>query len=200
MVKLVTINQKQISMKTYNDQRVVTFKDVDLCHERADGTARKRFSDNKKRFIEGVDFYRISPSEFRTAIGGMDERQQNDITLITHTGYMMLVKSFTDDLAWAVQRELVNKYFHAGNDRWKIEQLESEAKAARARAMEMNAKTRALQTLMKTTDNKNLSHIALEVYGLRAAGAITGKDCGSHQAGFRENCQFGIPQQAQSDQ
>ncbi|OAD19482.1 toxin-antitoxin system, toxin component, Bro family [Candidatus Thiomargarita nelsonii] len=33
------------------------------------------------------------------------------ITLITETGYLMLVKSFTDDLAWQVQRELVNKYF-----------------------------------------------------------------------------------------
>lgn len=30
-----------------------------------------------------------------------------EITLITETGYLMLVKSFTDDLAWKVQRELV---------------------------------------------------------------------------------------------
>lgn len=41
----------------------------------------------------------------------MDCRQQNDITLITESGYLMLVKSFTDDLAWKVQRELVNFYF-----------------------------------------------------------------------------------------
>ncbi len=31
----------------------------------------------------------------------------NLVTLITETGYLMLVKSFTDDLAWKVQRELV---------------------------------------------------------------------------------------------
>lgn len=31
--------------------------------------------------------------------------------LITETGYLMLVKSFTDDLAWKVQRELVDSYF-----------------------------------------------------------------------------------------
>ena len=34
-----------------------------------------------------------------------------DITLITESGYLMLVKSFTDDLAWDVQRQLVNLYF-----------------------------------------------------------------------------------------
>lgn len=34
-----------------------------------------------------------------------------DITLITESGYLMLVKSFTDDLAWDVQRQLVNSYF-----------------------------------------------------------------------------------------
>lgn len=43
----------------------------------------------------------------------MDKRQQNDITLITESGYLMLVKSFTDDLAWTVQRALIKTYFKA---------------------------------------------------------------------------------------
>lgn len=34
-----------------------------------------------------------------------------DIILVTESGYLMLAKSFTDDLAWKVQRELVNNYF-----------------------------------------------------------------------------------------
>lgn len=29
------------------------------------------------------------------------------------SGYLMIVKSFTDDLAWSVQRELVKTYFRA---------------------------------------------------------------------------------------
>ena len=33
-------------------------------------------------------------------------RKINELHLITETGYLMLVKSFTDDLAWSVQREL----------------------------------------------------------------------------------------------
>lgn len=35
------------------------------------------------------------------------------VTLLTKMGYLMLVKSFTDDLAWMVQRQLVKSYFEA---------------------------------------------------------------------------------------
>lgn len=106
-------NNTQVLVKEFSGQRVVTFKEIDAVHGRPDGTARKRFNDNREHFIEGEDFFKITPSEFRTAIGEMDSRQQNDITLITESGYLMLVKSFTDDLAWKVQRELVNGYFRA---------------------------------------------------------------------------------------
>ncbi len=30
---------------------------------------------------------------------------------MTETGYLMITKSFTDDLSWSVQRQLVNNYF-----------------------------------------------------------------------------------------
>ncbi len=102
----IIINNTSLGIKEYNGQRVVTFKDIDTIHHRPEGTARKRFNDNKKHFVEGEDFYKITPSEFRTAIGEMDKRQ-----LFTESGYYMLVKSFTDDLSWAVQRELTNCYF-----------------------------------------------------------------------------------------
>ena len=110
-MEAMTIQGTQIQIKEYKGKRVVTFKDIDTVHQRSDGTARKRFNDNRKRFVSGVDFYKISPSEFRTAIGEMDSRQQNDVTLVTESGYLMLVKSFTDDLAWKVQRDLVDTYF-----------------------------------------------------------------------------------------
>lgn len=107
----ITINEQEIPIKEYNGQRVVTFKEIDAVHERPGGTARKRFNDNKKYFFENVDYFKITASEFRTLFGGLDGRHQMDITLVTESGYLMLVKSFTDDLAWKVQRELVNSYF-----------------------------------------------------------------------------------------
>ncbi len=110
---LAHIGNTDISIKEYRGQRVVTFRDIDTVHNRPDGTARRNFNTNKKYFIKGEDFFKITPDEFRTAIGDMDLRQQNDVTLITESGYLMLAKSFTDDLAWEVQRQLVNSYFKA---------------------------------------------------------------------------------------
>lgn len=112
-MKMQLINNTEISIKDYSGQRVVTFKDIDAVHGRPDGTASRNFRTNRERFVEGEDFFKISPDEFRRAFGEMDLRQQNDVTLITESGYLMLVKSFTDDLAWKVQRELVKTYFRA---------------------------------------------------------------------------------------
>lgn len=111
MNELTKINNQEITLKEYNGQRVVTFKDIDQVHQRPEGTASRNFRKNQERFLNGVDYYKITPNEFRQAIGNMDSRQQNNITLITESGYLMLVKSFTDDLAWKVQRDLVNNYF-----------------------------------------------------------------------------------------
>ena len=110
----VIINTMPLAIKEYNNRRVVTFKDIDALHQRPEGTARKRFNDNKSKFIEGEDYFKVCASEFRTRkIANISPKAQEDITLITESGYLMLVKSLTDDLAWKVQRELVNTYFRA---------------------------------------------------------------------------------------
>lgn len=114
MSNTITICNNEIQIKEFDNQRVVTFKEIDLVHGRPEGTARKRFNDNKEHFIEGVDFYAIDqPSEIRTL--GITRPQggtPQSVTLVTESGYLMLVKSFTDDLAWDVQRQLVNTYFN----------------------------------------------------------------------------------------
>lgn len=103
----VKINGCDMGVRMYQGQRVVTLKDVDMVHERADGTARRNFNANKERFIEGVDYFRIQPNEIRT----VGITSPNGGIVITESGYLMLVKSFTDDLSWSVQRQLVNSYF-----------------------------------------------------------------------------------------
>lgn len=103
----ICINEQPVEIKEWRGQRVVTFKDIDRVHQRADGTARKRFHDNRKRFVENEDFFVIKPmSEKRTL-----KIPPKGLTVLTEMGYLMLVKSFTDDLAWKVQRALVNNYF-----------------------------------------------------------------------------------------
>jgi len=115
----IEINNTDLAIKEYDGKRVVTFKDIDEVHQRPEGTARKRFNDNKKHFIEGEDFYIVKPKDFQMSekrTSGNFELNNRGTTLITETGYLMLVKSFTDDLAWTVQRELVNRYFKGNND------------------------------------------------------------------------------------
>lgn len=125
----IAIGNTNVAIKEYKGQRVVTFKDIDTVHGRPDGTARRNFNRNKEHFIEGEDFYKITPNEFRTAIGSMDKRQQNDVTLLTESGYLMLAKSFTDKVAWDVQRALVKAYFRAKQEHTpEYEQLKLEEK------------------------------------------------------------------------
>lgn len=107
MQKTISINNQQLKIKEYEGSRVVTFKDIDAVHNRPDGTASRNFRTNKKRFVEGEDYHRIHPDEIRRV--GINS--PNGGIVVTETGYLMLVKSFTDDLAWAVQRQLVNTYF-----------------------------------------------------------------------------------------
>lgn len=114
MNELIRVGNSSIYTKEYKGKRVVTFKDIDTVHERPSGTANKRFLDNKKRFINGEDYFIVGNSEIRKShLMPLSENDFTDKVLITESGYLMLVKSFTDDLAWKVQRQLVDSYFRA---------------------------------------------------------------------------------------
>lgn len=110
----VCINRQPLEVKEWNGRRVVTFKDVDKCHSRKEGTAKRTFQTNKKHFIENEDYFLAKPMVDKKNEKRTFNIPIRGITLLTETGYLMLVKSFTDDLAWKVQRELVNNYFRAG--------------------------------------------------------------------------------------
>lgn len=103
----ITIENTNVAIKEYKGQRVVTFKDIDTVHQRPDGTARRNFNTNKNHFIEGEDFFRIQPNEIRT----VGITSPNGGIVVTESGYLLLAKSFTDDLSWDVQRQLVKCYF-----------------------------------------------------------------------------------------
>ena len=97
----------------YKGQRVVTFAMIDAVHKRPEGTAKSRFWDNRSHFLQDDDFYLVDFAQknvFRTFDIEVPPR---GLTVLTESGYLMLVKSFTDDLAWDVQRALVKCYFRA---------------------------------------------------------------------------------------
>lgn len=116
MNDVVVIEGTEIQAKFYNGQRVVTFKDIDAVHQRPDGTARNAFKRNKKHLIENEDYVVINPNVRKTYIRNINVPNRG-ITVFTESGYLMLVKAFNDDLAWKVQRELVNSYFREKDEK-----------------------------------------------------------------------------------
>ncbi|MBH8022117.1 hypothetical protein I6C29_21100, partial [Clostridioides difficile] len=64
-------------------------------------------------YLEGKELSTIKQT---TNFVGSNARE---LILLTETGYLMLVKSFTDDLAWKVQRQLVNSYFRVKEEKKK---------------------------------------------------------------------------------
>lgn len=113
MQEIVKVGNNDLQIREWNGQRVVTLADIDRVHERPEGTARKRFNDNKKHLVENEDYYKIKKSDVLTSENRTlgFEIPNRGITVVTESGYLLLVKSFTDDLAWKVQRDLVNTYF-----------------------------------------------------------------------------------------
>lgn len=103
-------------IKVWNGQRVVTFKDIDTVHGRKSGIAKKNFDRNKKHFIENEDYYMVTKGSLKGTNCPNENYNLKNIPprgmmLLTESGYLMIVKSFTDDLSWDVQRQLVNGYF-----------------------------------------------------------------------------------------
>lgn len=123
MKELMLKSSLPIIRREYNGQPVVTLKDIDMVHQRKEGSAWKNYNNNRKHFIEGVDYFHIKAADSKNLkFSDFESGNQNPKScgfeigkrgtlLFTQTGYLMIVKSFTDDLSWAIQRELVNGYF-----------------------------------------------------------------------------------------
>lgn len=109
----ITIIDTAIPIVEYQGQRVITLALIDQLHRRPEGTAKRNFSYNKERFIEGKHFYLIDFSKKDEFCSFGVEIPPRGLIVLTERGYSMLVKSFTDDFAWEVQEQLVDGYFDA---------------------------------------------------------------------------------------
>lgn len=108
----ITIQNTQLPVVEYLNRRVVTFSMIDIVHGRPDGTASRNFRENREHFIEGEDYAELGSEEIRRdlPLGTFSKFAPSGIVLF-ESGYLMVVKSLTDSLAWQVQRDLVNSYF-----------------------------------------------------------------------------------------
>ncbi len=123
MAKPVKIEDRKVTPMFYQGRPVVTLRMVDEFHGRVERTALRNFNTNRKHFIDGEDFFMVPYEEWKELLGGgtatrnscsftQDTGQRNPMIFLTETGYLMVVKSLTDDKAWAIHRAMVKAYFN----------------------------------------------------------------------------------------
>ena len=110
--EIVKIGNQEVEAIEYRGQRVVTFAMVDRLHRRPDGTAGRNFRENRERFTDGEDCFELSTDEIRRqTFSSLFPPHTVKAILLTESGYLMLVKSFNDDVSWLTQKHLVRSYF-----------------------------------------------------------------------------------------
>ena len=110
----IVINGIEIETKEYKGQRVITAYDIAKLHKREVNDVTKNFNNNRDKFILNEDYFLINKndiSERKISIQEFIPNNVKEIPIFTESGYLMLVKSFTDDLSWKIQRMLVKSYF-----------------------------------------------------------------------------------------
>ena len=105
MSKFMQGTRLDIPVKEIQGKRVVSYKQIAELHQVDVKTIRRNYERNAKRFIPDVDYFQVKES-----ISHCDKLSHTK-NYFTESGYLMLVKSLTDDLSWDIQRKLVNGYF-----------------------------------------------------------------------------------------
>jgi hypothetical protein len=111
----IMVNNYQLGIKDYKGKRVITSNEISVMHEKTIKAINQQFERNKSKFIINEDYFIITKEESKVTACDFKKlftsNRQKEIYLFTESGYLMLTKTFIDDLSWSVQRQLVNSYF-----------------------------------------------------------------------------------------
>jgi len=180
--QLVSIAGTDMRVIEYRDQRVVTLNMMDVVHERPQGTAKRNFKQHQDKFIQSKDYEILADKELgdflvlfastKNVLAKSDNPSKvRSLIVLYPMGYLMLVKSFRDDLAWQVQRELVDVYFGLAKSPSQANTPQTQEMVAHTKAtaefldkfcIAGNAKTIALNNSLK----KEFGYDALKEWGL----------------------------------
>jgi phage antirepressor YoqD-like protein len=107
VLERVVIEGVDLPIIEYKGIRVVTAAMVDRVHGRPEGTARKTYNAHRDKFLPGEDCFVCNTDEAKE----LGITAPNGVLLFTESGYLLVIKPFTDDLSWRVQRQMVKAYF-----------------------------------------------------------------------------------------
>ncbi|MDW2745112.1 ORF6N domain-containing protein [Atlantibacter subterraneus] len=171
----VTINNKQLPAVEYRGQRVVTLAMIDEVHQRPEGTARAAFNRNRAHFIEGVDYLELTADVIRTeSLSDAFAARTAKGIILFESGYLMLTKPFNDDLAWKVQRELVNSYFRTREPLTEIEMIAAMAADAVRQQKRLSQVEEQIETVTETVENIKRGNMRAGYVGYRQVVARCG--------------------------
>lgn len=160
MNEIIAIEGKNIEKIEYNGQAVISLSMVDRAHSRPEGTAQTNFKRNRARFIFGEDYFSLPYKEWepllwplrsdkKCTVGG----HRGNRIFLTYSGYLMLAKTFTDDLSWKIPRLLVKSYFKATTT---IDQLKDDLIASQKQVIHLLTTKKGMKPL--TEDRKTGDH------------------------------------------
>jgi hypothetical protein len=135
----IEIDGQAIERIVYRDEPVVTLPMVETLHGRSRESVHANFSRNKERLVEGKDYFQVPYEEWKEVLSHTKNGSQNgfgvnkmltpngddtlandsnkgghrgDMFFLTQLGYLKLIKTFNDDLAWDIYIKLVEHYFN----------------------------------------------------------------------------------------
>ncbi len=170
--KLVKINNVELGIKEYKKERVITAWDIAKVHNREVREITQNFNYVKDKLLKDEDYFLVNKekiSESKILIQDFIPNNVKEIPLFTESGYLMLVKTFTDDLSWEIQRQLVKGYF-------KLKELKSSIdKDKRLEIMEKNANVR-MAKMLKSLIPFSKSERYKEILVSEATKVLTGRE------------------------
>lgn len=115
--KMIILNE-EIEIKEYNGERVITAWNIAKLHGRDVREVNQQFNRNIKNLIENEDYFIVNRKNVLDSVIQKSHKVIQDfipnnvkeIVLFTEYGYLLLVKTFTDEKSWKVQRQLVKSY------------------------------------------------------------------------------------------
>ena len=147
---LMTIAGKEIELKEYNGERVVTAWDIETLHEKDVREINQQFKRNINNLIENEDYFVVDRSyisESLAVIQNFIPNNVKEIILFTESGYLLLTKTFTDERSWNIQRQLVKSYFKLKELKEKVESGEIEIKKVNSEIQSNNNHLEQLKSI-----------------------------------------------------
>ena len=184
------------------DKKCISDKTVAEIHNQPVPEIRRRITDNIKRFEIGkdaLDLKVVVQNDDKIVMGEshdnllfelgytqMQISKAEHIYLLSERGYAKLIKIMDTDLAWEIHDKLMDEYFELREEKRQglmiseAREIELKAKAMRAEAMQLNARTRAFKEIKESIPRDQLSDVALKVFNLKGAENLTGETLGCY--------------------